>query len=122
MRVTSDDARWRDICATDDVLPGTGVPAMLDHEQIAVVRTADDRFFAISNFDPFSRAFVLARGIVGDRAGVPKLASPMYKQSFALETGECLDDASVRVPVYPLRVISGRVQVALENHPDGATP
>jgi nitrite reductase (NADH) small subunit len=112
-----DTSRWLDICAVDDVLPGTGVAALLAEEQIAIVRTRDDRFFALSNFDPFSRAYVLARGIVGDRAGVPKIASPMYKQSFALETGQCLDDTAVRVPVYALRVAGGRVQVAL---PGGA--
>lgn len=110
---THEDARWLDICEQNDVLPGTAVAAMLADEQIAIVRTIDHRFFAISNFDPFSRAFVMARGIVGDRAGVPKIASPMYKQSFSLETGECLDDASVRLPVYALRIETGRIQVAL---------
>jgi nitrite reductase (NADH) small subunit len=108
-----DDKHWLDICELHDVLPGTGVAALLADEQIAIVRTDDHRLYAISNFDPFSRAFVLARGIVGDRAGVPKIASPMYKHSFSLETGECLEDAAVRVPVYALRIKTGRIQVAL---------
>jgi len=104
---------WRDVCSIDDVLRGAGVAALLDGEQIAIVRTRADRFFALSNFDPFSNAFVLARGIVGDRAGVAKIASPIYKQNFSLETGECLDDPSVRLPVYPVRVVAGRVQVSV---------
>jgi nitrite reductase (NADH) small subunit len=110
-------SEWIDVCAADDVVAGTGVAALIAGEQIAIVRTRDDRFFALSNFDPFSKAFVLSRGIVGDKAGVPKIASPMYKQSFALETGQCLDDANVCVPVFPLRVSDGRVHVAL---PPGA--
>ena len=57
-----------------------------------------------SNFDPFSKAFVLSRGIVGDRAGVPKVASPIFKQSFDLRTGRCLDDPAVAVRVYPVRL------------------
>ena len=68
--------------------------------------------FAIGNFDPFSKAFVLSRGIVGDKGGVAKIASPIFKQSFDLRTGRCLDDPSVAVPVWPARVRDGRVEVA----------
>ena len=56
---------------------------------------------------------MLARGIVGDRDGRPKIASPIFKQNFDLETGACLDDASVKLPVYAVRVVSGRIQVSL---------
>ncbi|HCF29931.1 MAG TPA: nitrite reductase (NAD(P)H) small subunit, partial [Cyanobacteria bacterium UBA11049] len=70
--------------------------------------------FAISNYDPFSKAFVLARGIVGDRNKIPKVASPIYKQNFNLLTGQCLDDETVSVPTYEVRVVEDRVQVAVE--------
>jgi len=59
-------------------------------------------------------ASVLARGIVGDRNGVLKVASPMYKQSFALESGRCLDDDEVAVPTFRSRISGGVVQVAAE--------
>lgn len=95
----------------DAVPPGTGRAALLHGEQVALVRTASGHLAALSNFDPFSNAFVIARGIVGDRAGVPKIASPMYKQSFSLLTGECLDDPSVRLQMYPVRVVDGRIQL-----------
>ncbi|HKO48799.1 MAG TPA: nitrite reductase small subunit NirD [Polyangiaceae bacterium] len=112
-RVASEANEWRDVCAIDDVLPGTGVAALVNGEQIAIVRTRDGQFAALSNFDPFSNAFVIARGIVGDRAGVPKIASPIYKQNFSLQTGECLDDPSVRLAVFPVRIVTGRVQVSV---------
>jgi nitrite reductase (NADH) small subunit len=67
--------------------------------------------FAIGNFDPFSKAFVLSRGIVGDKNGVAKIASTIFKQSFDLRTGRCLDDATVSVPVWPARVRDGQVEV-----------
>ncbi|HEX3775619.1 MAG TPA: nitrite reductase small subunit NirD [Polyangiaceae bacterium] len=104
---------WQDICPVDHVVPGTGVAALVDGEQIAIIRTADGMVAALSNFDPFSEAYVISRGIVGDRAGVPKIASPIYKQSFDLRTGECLDDPRVRLRVYPVRVSVGKIQVAL---------
>jgi nitrite reductase (NADH) small subunit len=108
-----EELAWQDVCAIDDVLPGTGAAALIDGEQIAIVRTRDGRLAALSNFDPFSKAFVIARGIVGDRGGVPKIASPIYKQSFALETGECMDDPDVRLRVFPIRVAGGRIQVSV---------
>jgi nitrite reductase (NADH) small subunit len=111
----SAEVDWHDVCAIDDVLPGTGSAALVDGEQIAIVRTRQGDFAALSNFDPFSNAFVIARGIVGDRAGVPKIASPIYKQSFSLETGECLDDPSVRLQVFPVRVSAGRIQVSVRS-------
>ena len=106
---------WEDVCALDDVLPGTGVCAMVAGQQVAVVRTAaSDAVYAIGNFDPYSKAFVLSRGIVGDKGGVPKIASPIYKQSFDLHTGQCLDDPQVRVPTYDVRIEQGRILVCRE--------
>lgn len=105
---------WLEVCALADIPPGCGVAALLRGRQIALVRPGEgDTLFALSNYDPFSEAFVIARGIVGDCAGRPKIASPIYKQSFDLETGACLDDASIRLPVYPVRVRDGRVEVAV---------
>lgn len=105
---------WLEVCALADIPPGCGVAALLRGRQIALVRPGEgDTLFALSNYDPFSEAFVIARGIVGDAAGRPKIASPIYKQSFDLATGACLDDASVRLPVYPVRVRGGRVEVEI---------
>ena len=56
---------------------------------------------------------MIARGIVGDRGGIPKIASPIFKQSFDLRTGQCLDDADIRIPSYPTRVRDGRVAVCV---------
>jgi nitrite reductase (NADH) small subunit len=106
---------WADVCAFEDILAGTGVAALVDGEQVALVKTRAGAIHAVSNFDPFSKAFVIGRGIVGDRGGVPKIASPIYKQNFNLVTGECFDDPSVRLQVYAVRVAAGRVQVLRSN-------
>ena len=106
----SESPEWEDVCALDQVLPGTGVCALVAGRQVAVVRTKD-AVYALGNFDPFSKAYVLSRGIVGDRAGVPKIASPIYKQSFDLRSGVCLDDSSLSIAVYRVRVRGGRVEV-----------
>ena len=110
---------WEDACALDEVPIGTGVCALVAGRQVAIVRTRE-RVYALGNFDPFSKAFVLSRGIIGDRGGVPKIASPMYKQSFDLRSGQCLDDPRVSVPTFEVRVERGRILVCREPRP-GAT-
>ncbi|MGZ3445492.1 MAG: nitrite reductase small subunit NirD [Myxococcaceae bacterium] len=113
---------WQDVCALDLIVPWTGVCALIGGRQVAIVRTAD-AVYAIGNFDPFSKAFVLSRGIVGDKGGIPKIASPIFKQTFDLRTGQCLDNPTVRVPTYEVRVERGRVLVHREPRPgehDGA--
>ncbi len=88
------------VCRLDDLVPERGAAVVVDGRQVAVFLLHDGTVRALSNRDPFSGAFVLSRGIVGDRAGRPVVVSPVYKQAFDLETGRCLDDADVRVPTY----------------------
>jgi NAD(P)H-dependent nitrite reductase small subunit len=87
------------VCRLDDIVPGTGVAALVGGEQVAVFRI-DQKIYAIGNRDPFSGANVLSRGIVGDLKGELVVASPVYKQHFSLLTGRCVEDETVSVPVY----------------------
>ena len=108
------DADWVEICPYDAIYPDTGVCALIDGRQVAVFRLSEGSLHAVSNYDPFSSANVLSRGIVGDRGGEPKVASPIYKQTFNLRTGVCYEDASVRLEVYRVRRHSGVVEVFSE--------
>jgi nitrite reductase (NADH) small subunit len=103
---------WARVCDYDDLLPERGECALVGGWQVAVFRLHDGRLFALSNRDPFSGANVLARGIVGSRGGLPTVASPLYKQVFDLATGRCLDDATVSVPTFRVRVNGTQVEVA----------
>jgi nitrite reductase (NADH) small subunit len=104
------------VCGYDALLPERGVAALLGDVQIALFRTHDGEVFAIGNQDPFSRANVMSRGIVGSRGEVPTVASPMFKQVFDLRTGVCLDDPEVSVPVYRVDVVDGQVVVGPGGH------
>jgi nitrite reductase (NADH) small subunit len=104
--------QWVTVCNLADIQPNTGVCALLNEQQVAIFRVGNsDRVYALSNYEPFSKAYVLSRGILGDRSSIIKVASPIYKQNFSLETGECLDDESVKVPTFPVRVVDGQVQL-----------
>ncbi|MPY97807.1 MAG: nitrite reductase small subunit NirD [Actinophytocola sp.] len=107
----TDALTWTAVCELARIPVAAGVAALLPGgEQAAVFRVSGDAVYAIGNVDPIGGAAVLSRGIVGDADGVPVVASPLYKERFDLRTGECLDgDASV--PVYPVRVTDGVVQV-----------
>ncbi len=114
-RLQAGSSAWVDVCALEDIVPGTGVAALVERQQIAIFRpSVDGPIYALSNFDPFSHAFVMARGIIGDKNGTLKVASPIYKQNFELETGQCLEDPNVRLTSYPARVVSGRVWVSAD--------
>jgi len=99
------------VCPLEEIVPNAGVAALVDGEQVAVFRLDDDSVHAIGNRDPFSRANVLSRGIVGDLKGELVVASPVYKQHFSLRTGRCVEDAAARIPVYAARVEEGWIVV-----------
>ena len=104
---------WTDICAVDDILPSTGVCALVDQRHVAVFRLGADRFFAIDNIDPKSGASVLSRGLLGSVGDRIVVASPLYKNHFDLQTGECLEAPEQSVRAHGVRVDGGRVSVAL---------
>lgn len=105
---------WTEICSIDQLIPGRGRAALVDGQQVAVYRfPGTDEVFALSNLDPFSNAYVMARGIVGTRGDTPKVAGPIFKQNFSLRTGKCLDDEMVSIPTFPVRVVEGRIEIGV---------
>lgn len=104
VRVAHTDG-WLAVCDLELLSPGRGVAVLLpDGEQAALFLDRSGVVRAISNRDPFSGAYVLSRGLLGSAGGRPFVASPLLKQRFDLETGRCLDDEEVSVPVYAVRV------------------
>lgn len=108
---------WQPVCRVAELEKERGATALVHGQALAIFRTHDDSVFALGNYDPFAKASVLARGIVGTRrvisgdAEVPFVASPMHKHAFDLRTGQCLDDPAVSVPSYDVKVVEGVVLV-----------
>ena len=88
-----------------------GVAALVHGQAVAIFRFDEETVYALANHDPFAKQSVLARGIVGQRAGVPFVASPVHKHAFDLRTGQCLDHAHVSVAAYDVKVVEGVVFV-----------
>ncbi len=106
---------WIDICHIGDLQPDSGICALIKDKQVAIFHlTKPGGIYAIGNFDPFSGANVLSRGMVGDVSGRPMVASPMYKQHFDLQTGVCFEYDDVKIETYPVRIDNNRVAVKIE--------
>lgn len=103
---------WTLVCPLDEIVPDTGVCALLGQEQVAVFRVGADQVYAIGNVDPHSGAAVLARGLVGSIGARIVVASPIYKQHFDLQNGACIESAAHPVDCYRARVAEGQVWIA----------
>ena len=82
--------------------------------EIAVFRfDSRGEWYASQNTCPHKHEAILSRGILGDQQGVPKVACPMHKKTFSLESGECLSGEPYRVEVFPVKVEGDDVFVEL---------
>jgi len=103
---------WIPVCALASLVPDRGAAALVAGRQVALFRLREtDEVLAVDHRDPFSGANVIARGLVGSRGDVPTVASPVYKQTFDLRTGVCLDDESGALGIWEVRVSQGVVEV-----------
>ncbi|MDH5672568.1 MAG: nitrite reductase large subunit NirB [Myxococcales bacterium] len=105
---------WVDVAAVTQVPAEGGIAVEHGGAQIAVFNLASrGRFYAAQNMCPHRRDMVLARGIVGDFGGEPKVACPMHKRAFSLETGEPLGAHDSAITTFPVKVEAGRLFVRL---------
>ena len=104
---------WQKVCTKADLVEFSGVAAWIEtaegSAQVAIFYLPSERLsgegdslYAIDHFDPFSKANVIARGIVGDLKGSAVVASPIYKQHFRLNDGQCLEDESVQLRAWKI--------------------
>ncbi len=112
--MTTDTLNWTAVCAVDDILPNTGVCALVDDRHVAVFRVGAHQFFAIDNVDPKSGASINSRGLVGNLGERTVVASPMYKHHLDLRTGECIESPEYSVRAHEVRIEDGQVLVAVE--------
>ena len=111
----ADSLTWSPVCSLDEILPDTGVCALVRGKPIAVfhVRNVPQPLFAIDNVDPNSGASVLSRGLVGNLGERIVVASPIYKHHFDLRSGECLEAPEHSVAAYAVKVEDRTVLVSI---------
>lgn len=106
---------WLPVCRRQDLVPNSGVVALVDGAQIAlfyVPQPAGDGVYALENRDPRSGANVIGRGLVGHVGGELVVASPLYKQHFRLEDGVCVQYPEQRLRTWQARLNGDAVEIA----------
>jgi nitrite reductase (NADH) large subunit len=110
----SHDHTWVFAGRVDDFPYDGGQTIKHGNTQIAVFRFASrNEWYATQNMCPHRREFVLSRGILGDQAGAPKVACPIHKKTFSLESGKCLTGENFSIETFPVKVERGEVFVKL---------
>jgi nitrite reductase (NADH) small subunit len=81
-------------------------------QQIAVFHfKSRNAWYACQNLCPHKQQMILARGLIGDQCGEPKVACPFHKKTFSLLTGDNLNGECYSVEIYPVKVEDGFVYI-----------
>jgi nitrite reductase (NADH) large subunit len=114
LRVVSGAIEWVRAVRAADVPPDGGVTLRHGAAQIALFNFASrGAWYACQATCPHRGDNVLGRGLLGTQAGEPKVACPMHKKTFSLETGAGLSDPGYAIQTFPVEVRDGEVYVAL---------
>jgi len=106
-------AGWHRVCHLDDLELSWGEAALVAGRQIALFRTGPGEVFAVAHEDPATGAHVMARGILGSKGARPTIASPLHKEVYDLETGECFSTPGLKLAAFSSRIVDGFVEVEL---------
>ena len=99
--------KWLKVCTADDLVINSGVCALVEDKQVAlfsVAQSSSPQIFAVGNWDPLGKANVMYRGLLGSVEDKVVVASPLYKQRYCLNTGQCLEDPAASLPVFETRL------------------
>lgn len=106
--------RWVTVGSVSDFPVEGGATVKYGKVQLAVFHFASrNEWYASQNMCPHKRAFVLSRGIIGSQGETPKVACPLHKKTFSLQSGECLTGDEMSVKVFPVRIVGDEVQLLL---------
>jgi nitrite reductase (NADH) large subunit len=97
--------RWVQVGKTWNFPRDGGATVKYGQTQIAVFNfTSRGEWYATQNMCPHKREFVLSRGMIGDAADKPKVACPVHKKTFSLETGKGMSDKEFSIQTFPVKV------------------
>ncbi|WP_404415189.1 nitrite reductase small subunit NirD [Vreelandella aquamarina] len=105
--------QWHPICHLEDLVANSGVVVWLDAQPVALFWLPDQEpsLYALAHYDPLAKAEVLAHGLICESQGEWSVASPLYKQHYRLSDGQCLEDTSVKVCTWPVRIINKGIEI-----------
>lgn len=117
--------RWHDVGSAEEAVRDGRIIARIGGREIAVLHSEVDRqLYAVRNRcphtgGPLGFGWLRVRDKGNPRStryelgDVQALRCPWHGWEFDLHTGQCFEDRTMRVAVYPLQVVDGRVLVEL---------
>jgi nitrite reductase (NADH) large subunit len=113
-RPLTSETRWIQVGKIWDFPKDGGATIKYGNTQIAVFNfDSRGEWYATQNMCPHKREFVLSRGMVGDQDGTPKVACPVHKKTYSLETGAGLNDKEFSIQVFPVKIEGDDVYLQL---------
>ncbi|UZO80026.1 nitrite reductase small subunit NirD [Aquimarina sp. ERC-38] len=107
---------WFKAATTLDFPENGGACIKYKDKQIAVFNFArKNKWYACQNICPHKMEMVLSRGMIGDQAGIAKVACPMHKKTFSLENGENLNGDLPPIATYPVKIENNMVYVGFKD-------
>jgi len=101
----SGGAAWVRVATVADVPRDGGITVLHGGTPIAVFHFASrGEWYATQAVCPHRKDAVLGRGLLGTQGNVPKVACPLHKRTFSLETGAGLSDPQYAIRTFPVEV------------------
>ncbi len=105
---------WQQLARAEQFPANGGAAVRYGTVQLAIYNfTRRGEWFATQASCPHRKDNVLARGLLGDQAGEPKVACPLHKKTFSLQTGKGLSDPNYQVRTFPVELRGDEVWVKL---------
>ena len=100
---------WHDACAVDALEPEQPLGLEVAGTPIGLYRLGDDEIHALSDVCTHEFALLSAGFVDGGR-----IECPLHQACFEIRTGKCHGPmAEADLKTYPVRIVDGRVEVAL---------
>ena len=114
MVITDEKIQWIKVLPVEDVPENGGNCVKVGDDQVAIFNfTNRKEWYATSNLCPHKMQMILSRGMIGDKAGEPKVSCPYHKKSFSLKSGECLTDEGYAIKTYPVKVEDNHIFIGI---------
>ncbi|MEI8619292.1 nitrite reductase (NAD(P)H) small subunit [Pseudoalteromonas sp. B193] len=106
---------WHNIGTIDNLVANSGVCALVNNQQVAIFYIPQNPTLCL----PLATTTRLAkptycRVALGSVDNKLVVSSPLYKQHFCLETGECLEAEAIHLPVFNAKIEDDSVFISAE--------
>jgi len=105
---------WKKTIPVTQLAPDQGGCVKIDDLEIALFHYGNNQWFAVQHHCPHTDQAVIARGLLGDKEGEPKVICPMHKRQYSLKTGVNLEnEAEHCLQTFPVKVEEDHVFIDL---------